>query len=143
MLSNAPQFPSLVTLRISLRAHFRSDRLTVDHRKWVPRCLSEFVPNKTLRVIEIIPWDLGILVKAKESDNPQEKAELEGFWAEADRGLSGCGGLERFTIHPPRGVEATSVDRWNREQLRTLLPISMSKGVVHFEQKTGTSTTEA
>jgi len=135
-------FPNLTTLRIHFQAIvlYGTWIVEMNHRRWVPRCLAEFIPNKPLlRVIEILPWDIEILTKTKESDDPQEKAELERFWAEADQSLSGCGRLERFTVHRPHDERTVPVDGWKPEQLQSLLPISMSKGIVHFEENTGGS----
>jgi len=73
-------FLKLASLRIHLRALVNYGVCIVDriNRQWLPRCLAEFIPNKPLlRTIEVLPWDLDLLVKAADSDDPQEMAELK------------------------------------------------------------------
>jgi len=137
MLPKAPNFPSLVTLRVNLRSHFHGDHLQIEHRKWVPKCLSQFIPSKPLQVVEILPWNLDIFVKHKSLDDPQGTSELDQLWAEADRTLAGCGGLKRFSVYSPRDEVHVHRNPWHPEQLHFLLPISSIKGILHSESNPG------
>ena len=111
--------------------------MQIEHRTWVPRFLAEFTPNKPLRVIEVLPWDLDIFVKEQDPDDPEHTTELHHLWEEADRSLSR--GLKRFTLYSPRENKHIPKDPWHPEQLHSLLPILSSKGILHFEQNTGMS----
>ena len=138
MLSSAQNFPSLVTLRLNLRAHFHGDRLNMAHRKWVPRCVSDFVPNKPLQVVDVLPWNLDIFVKDKDLDldDPWGSSELDQLWTEADRALAGCGGMKRLSVYSPRDEVHVQRNPWNPEQLHLLLPASSKKGILHSERNT-------